>query len=41
MRKVTLAVATALVLGALTIALLKLKSDVHANPVAIPAALVR
>jgi hypothetical protein len=38
MRKITLAVATALVLGALTIALPKLKSDVHANPVTIPAA---
>jgi hypothetical protein len=38
MRKVTLAVATTIILGALTIALPKLKSDVHANPVAIPAA---
>jgi hypothetical protein len=38
MRKITLAVATTIILGALTIALPKLKSDVHANPVAIPAA---
>src|SRR5262245_19196081 len=38
MRKITLAIATTLVLGALTIALPKLKSDVHANPVASPAA---
>jgi hypothetical protein len=38
MRKITLAVATTIVLGAITIAIPKLKSDVHANPVAEPAA---
>lgn len=38
MRKITLAVATTIVLGAITVAIPKLKSDVHANPAAEPAA---
>lgn len=38
MKKITFAVAMTLILGALTIALPKLKSDVKANPVAAPAA---
>ena len=38
MRKIALAVATTIVLGAITIAIPKLKSDVHANPVAEPPA---
>lgn len=38
MKRITFAVATALILGALTIALPKLKSDVKANPAANPAA---
>jgi hypothetical protein len=38
MRKITLAVATTIVLGALTVALPKLKSDVQANTAAVPAA---
>jgi hypothetical protein len=38
MRKITLAVATTIILGAITIAIPKLKSDVQANPVATPAA---
>ena len=38
MKRITFAVATALILGALTIALPKLKSEVKANPIAIPAA---
>jgi hypothetical protein len=38
MRKITIAVATALVLGALTIAIPKLRSNVQAEPVASPAA---
>jgi len=38
MRRITIAVATALVLGAITIALPKLRSKVQANPVASPAA---
>jgi len=38
MKRITFAVATALILGALTIALPKLKSEVKANPVAKPAA---
>jgi hypothetical protein len=38
MKRITFAVATALVLGALTIALPKLRSNVQAQPVAVPAA---
>src|SRR5215468_4664456 len=38
MRKITIAVATALVLGAMTIAIPKLRSNVQAKPVASPAA---
>jgi len=38
MRKITIAVATALVLGAITIAIPKLRSNVQAKPVANPAA---
>jgi hypothetical protein len=38
MKRITFAVTTALILGALTLAIPKLKSDVKANPVAIPAA---
>jgi hypothetical protein len=38
MKRITLAIATTLVLGALTIALPKLRSNVQANPVASPAA---
>jgi len=38
MRKITIAVATALVLGAITIAIPKLRSNVQAKPVASPAA---
>jgi hypothetical protein len=38
MKRITLAIATTLVLGALTIALPKLRSNVLANPVASPAA---
>lgn len=38
MRKIMIAVATTLVLGALTIALPKFRSNVQANPVASPAA---
>jgi hypothetical protein len=38
MKRIMLAVTTTLILGALTIALPKLKSDVHASPVAEPAA---
>jgi hypothetical protein len=38
MKRIMLAVTTTLILGALTIALPKLKSEVHANPVAEPAA---
>ena len=38
MRKITIAIATTLVLGALTIALPKLRSTVQAKPVAKPAA---
>ena len=38
MKSITFAVATALILGALTLALPKLKSDVKAGPVAKPAA---
>jgi hypothetical protein len=39
MKRITFALATALILGALTIALPKVKSDVKANPVAPSAAL--
>jgi hypothetical protein len=38
MKRITFALAAALILGALTLALPKLKSDVKANPVAKPAA---
>ena len=38
MKRITFAVATALILGALTIALPKLRPNVQANPVASPAA---
>jgi len=38
MKRIAFAVATALILGALTLALPKLKSDAKANPVAKPAA---
>jgi hypothetical protein len=38
MKRITFAVTTALILGALTLALPKLKSDAKANPVAKPAA---
>ena len=38
MKRIAFAVATALILGALTLALPKLKSDAKANPVARPAA---
>ena len=38
MRKITIAVATALVLGAITIAIPKLRSNVQAKPVANPVA---
>jgi hypothetical protein len=38
MKRITFAVGTALILGALTLALPKLKSEVKANPVAKPAA---
>jgi hypothetical protein len=38
MRKITLAIATAIAIGALTIALPKLRSNVQANPIASPAA---
>src|SRR5687767_4725202 len=38
MRKITLAVATTIIFGALTIALPKLKSEAQANPAASPAA---
>ena len=38
MKKITIAVATALVLGAITIAIPKLRSNVQAKPVASPAA---
>jgi hypothetical protein len=38
MKRITFAIATALVLGAITIALPKLKSDVNASPAAMPAA---
>src|SRR5262245_46565514 len=37
MKRITFAVATALILGALSLALPKLKSDAKANPVAKPA----
>ena len=38
MKRITFTVATALILGALTLALPKLRSNVQANPVASPAA---
>ena len=38
MKRITFAIAVALILGAITIALPKLKSDVQANPVTKPAA---
>src|SRR5262245_10708361 len=38
MKRITLAVVATLILGALTLAIPKLKSDVKANPVATPAA---
>jgi hypothetical protein len=38
MKRITFAVGTALILGAITLALPKLKSEVKANPVAKPAA---
>lgn len=38
MKRITFAVAAALILGAATLALPKLKSDVRANPVAKPVA---
>jgi hypothetical protein len=38
MKRITFAVAIALILGALTLALPKLKSDVNASPAAMPAA---
>ncbi|HEY8462017.1 MAG TPA: hypothetical protein VIM99_16635 [Blastocatellia bacterium] len=38
MRKITLGIATTIVLGAFAIALPKLKSEVKANPAAVPAA---